>query len=353
MLMNKDVLTEDINIKEIIPLISPKDLKQKLSLNEKQKEIVYATRETIKNILTGQDPRKLAIVGPCSIHDPKAAIEYAQLLNDLRLRFEDKLYIVMRVYFEKPRTVIGWKGLINDPDLDGSCDMPKGLFLARKLLLDIIDLGLPTATEILDPISPQYIADLLSWVSIGARTTESQTHREMASGLSMPVGFKNSTDGSLEVAISALEAAKYQHSFIGIDNDGNTVIVRTKGNPWGHIILRGGKLTPNYQSEFVEKAVSELEKKGLLSSIVIDCSHANSNKKPENQIMVMESIIEQINRGNKHIIGFMIESNLQSGSQKIPQDLSHLKYGVSVTDACISWEETVKILQNFYSNFII
>lgn len=351
--MNKDVLTEDINIKEIIPLISPKDLKQKLSLNEKQKEIVYATRETIKNILTGQDPRKLAIVGPCSIHDPKAAIEYAQLLNDLRLRFEDKLYIVMRVYFEKPRTVIGWKGLINDPDLDGSCDMPKGLFLARKLLLDIIDLGLPTATEILDPISPQYIADLLSWVSIGARTTESQTHREMASGLSMPVGFKNSTDGSLEVAISALEAAKYQHSFIGIDNDGNTVIVRTKGNPWGHIILRGGKLTPNYQSEFVEKAVSELEKKGLLSSIVIDCSHANSNKKPENQIMVMESIIEQINRGNKHIIGFMIESNLQSGSQKIPQDLSHLKYGVSVTDACISWEETVKILQNFYSNFII
>jgi len=349
--MNKDVLTEDINIKEIIPLISPKDLKQKLSLNEKQKEIVYATRETIKNILTGQDPRKLAIVGPCSIHDPKAAKEYARLLNDLRLKFEDKLYIVMRVYFEKPRTVIGWKGLINDPDLDGSCDMPKGLFLARKLLLDIIDLGLPTATEILDPISPQYIADLLSWVSIGARTTESQTHREMASGLSMPVGFKNSTDGSFEVAISALEAAKYQHSFIGIDNDGNTVIVRTKGNPWGHIILRGGKLTPNYQSEFVEKAVSELEKKGLLSSIVIDCSHANSNKKPENQIMVMESIIEQINRGNKHIIGFMIESNLQSGSQKIPQDLSQLKYGISVTDACISWEETAKILQNFYTKF--
>ncbi|MFA5879686.1 MAG: 3-deoxy-7-phosphoheptulonate synthase, partial [Candidatus Margulisiibacteriota bacterium] len=303
----------------------------------------------IKNILAGLDPRKLAIIGPCSIHDPKAAIEYAKLLNNLHLRLQDKLYIVIRVYFEKPRTVIGWKGLINDPDLDGSCNMPKGLFLARKLLLDLVDLKIPTATEILDPISPQYIGDLLSWASIGARTTESQTHREMASGFSMPVGFKNSTDGSFEAAVSALEAAKNPHSFIGIDNEGNTAIVRTKGNPWGHIILRGGK-TPNYEPIFVEKAILKLKEKNLLASIMIDCSHANSNKKPENQAFVMKNIIEQINKGNKNIIGFMLESNLNAGSQKIPPDLNQLKYGVSVTDACISWQETEQIMQNFYDS---
>ncbi len=340
--------SENIHIKKITSLISPAELKKELPISEEQIKKVLLFRETIINIINGDDPRKLAIIGPCSIHDIKAAHEYAHLLKELSLKVQDKVFLVMRVYFEKPRTVIGWKGLINDPDMDNTCNMNKGLKIARKLLLDLTNLGVPTATEVLDPISPQYIADLLAWASIGARTTESQTHREMASGLSMPVGFKNNTNGGLDSAINALEAAKNEHTFIGIDEQGQNVVVSTTGNPWGHIILRGGKNSPNYEERFVKNAIDELKKAELPVAVMVDASHANSNKKPENQKIVINSIAEQIQSGNEQIIGFMLEGNLFTGNQKITSDLKSLKYGVSVTDACLGWQETQELILDFY-----
>ncbi|MGE4169678.1 MAG: 3-deoxy-7-phosphoheptulonate synthase [Candidatus Margulisiibacteriota bacterium] len=336
--------TQNLNIMEVTPLISPAELKSALPMTEKSNQTVIESRRVIANILDGTDPRFLVITGPCSIHDPEAALDYARRLVKLHQAFSDKLYIVMRVYFEKPRTIIGWKGLINDPNLDGSCDMPKGLHIARDLLLKITEMGLPTATEVLDTISPQYLSDLVAWASIGARTTESQTHREMASGLSMPVGFKNGTDGSLDVAIAAMQSALHPHSFIGINQDGRTSVIRTKGNPQGHVILRGGKKAPNYSETSISEAVSALQKEGLNPRLLVDCSHANSNKKHENQAEVLRSVLAQVRGGNRNIMGIMLESNLVEGSQKIPDNLTELKYGVSVTDACIGWETTEKLL---------
>ena len=339
----------NVNIDAIVPLISPRELKDELPMTDEAYRTVYDGRVTLQRILSGEDKRFLMIVGPCSIHDPNAALDYAQRLKELRDRYIDRIYIVMRVYFEKPRTTIGWKGLINDPDMDGSCDMTKGLKLARQLLLKINGLGLPAATEVLDPISPQYMSGLMSWASIGARTTESQTHREMASGLSMPVGFKNSTDGSVDVALAAMEAAKHPHSFIGIDQDGHTCIVRTKGNPWGHVILRGGHSAPNYHPENIQSAVKALKSKSLIDRVMVDCSHANSGKKQENQEHVLNTVIQQILDGNTNILGAMLESHLHSGSQSIPKDLSQLKYGISVTDECMGFSETERVIGDAYS----
>ncbi len=338
----------NVNIDALTPLISPRQLKDELPMTDEAYHTVYDGRVTLQKILSGADTRFLMIVGPCSIHDPNAALEYAQRLKELRDRYLDRIYIVMRVYFEKPRTTVGWKGLINDPDMDGSCDMTKGLKLARQLLLKINALGLPAATEVLDPISPQYMSGLMSWASIGARTTESQTHREMASGLSMPVGFKNSTDGSVDVALAAMQSAKHPHSFIGIDQDGHTCIVRTKGNPWGHVILRGGHDAPNYHPENIQSAVKALHVKSLIDRVMVDCSHANSGKKQENQEFVLDSVVQQILAGNTHILGAMFESNIHAGSQSIPKDVSQLKYGVSVTDECMGFSETARVIDATY-----
>jgi 3-deoxy-7-phosphoheptulonate synthase len=302
----------------------------------------------IGRIIKKEDPRVLAIVGPCSIHDPVAALDYARRLAELRKKILDKVYLVMRVYFEKPRTVLGWRGLIFDPGLDGSADIPRGLREARRLLLTINEMGLPAGSEILDPIVPQYITDLLAWASIGARTTESQTHREMASGLSMPVGFKNGTDGSLESALNAMTSSLNPHSFIGIDQEGMTSILRTKGNDMIHLILRGGKMGPNYYEENVERAEEMLKRAGLPEAIVVDCSHMNSGKNHSRQARVFHAFLNQRSRGRKSLIGFMLESNLFEGNQEIPKDLSNLKYGVSITDACIGWEETEKLLLEAY-----
>lgn len=336
--------THNIHIEQISPLISPMDLKGKLPGNPYLYEQIARNRQVIKDILTGKDSRLLAIVGPCSIHDTAAAMDYAHRLKALSKKVESRLFVIMRVYFEKPRTTIGWKGLINDPDLNDTRDMSKGLHVARKLLIDIAELDLPIATEVLDPITPQYISDLISWASIGARTTESQTHREMASGLSMPVGFKNGTDGDIGVAIAAMQSAQNPHSFIGIDDHGKTAIIRTKGNMEGHVILRGGRNAPNYDAQTIRTVVDALQKVHLNSHIVIDCSHANSSKDYQNQPVVLKNILEQRQKGNNHIIGFMLESNIAEGSQKIPSNLSELKYGVSVTDACIGWESTESLL---------
>ena len=338
----------NLNIDELFPLISPQDLKDSLPVSEKAGETVFESRQTLRNLLLREDDRFLVIVGPCSIHDVDSAMEYAKRLLQLKSELSDRLFIVMRVYFEKPRTTIGWKGLINDPDLDGSCDMNKGLSMARKLLLDINSLGLPIATEVLDPISPQYLSGLLTWASVGARTTESQTHREMASGLSMPIGFKNNTDGSMEVAVHAMQSAYQPHNFIGINQDGRTCIVRTKGNHDCHIILRGGSKSTNYSPEHIEEAVKMLEKRELCQRVLVDCSHANSGKKFERQEIVLENVVDQVVSGNKNILGVMLESNLHEGNQSIPADLSQLKYGVSVTDACIGWESTEKLLKEVY-----
>lgn len=334
----------NLNIETLLPLISPNELKALLPFSPAAETTVLNGRNELIDVLSGKDSRFLVITGPCSIHDPNAALEYANRLASLREKLGDKLLIIMRVYFEKPRTTIGWKGMINDPDMDGSCHVEKGLKLARQLLLKINELGIPTATEVLDPISPQYISELITWASIGARTTESQTHREMASGLSMPVGFKNSTDGSVDVACAAMEAAKNPHSFIGIDQDGHTSVVRTKGNSWGHVILRGGHSSPNYHPESIKAAVEQLQKKSMLDRILVDCSHANSDKKQENQGNVLGSVVEQVSKGNKNILGVMLESNLKAGNQKIPADLSQLKYGISVTDECMDWDTTVELL---------
>ncbi|UCE53541.1 MAG: 3-deoxy-7-phosphoheptulonate synthase [Desulfobacterales bacterium] len=335
--------TDDVRVKGYIPLVKPKRLKQEIPISSKAIEALVSGRESIEKILLKEDQRLLVIVGPCSIHDEKAALEYAAKLNILRKEVEDTLFVVMRVYFEKPRTIVGWKGLINDPCLDGTCDMLLGLRKARSLLLQIAELGLPVATEMLDPITPQYVADLVSWSAIGARTTESQTHREMASGLSMPVGFKNSPDGNLSSAINALIAARVPQSFLGIDQDGKTCVVKTAGNPWGHIVLRGGQ-RPNYDPISLEEARLKLIEKDLPEAIMVDCSHANSMKKYQGQAVVWKNVINQYISGNESLIGLMLESNLYEGSQKFSDDVAFLKYGVSITDECISWETTEQLL---------
>ena len=335
--------TSDLRVKEYVALMTPKSLKEELPITTEANDTVAASREAICNILNREDKRLLVIAGPCSIHDEKAALEYAQRLRDLRDRVSDTLYIVMRVYFEKPRTTIGWKGLINDPNLDGTCDMVAGLRKARQLLLDIIDMGVPTATEMLEPITPQYVDDLVSWSAIGARTTESQTHREMASGLSMPVGFKNSTDGNLASAINAMVAARAPQSFLGIDQAGRTCVVKTTGNELGHVVLRGGK-RPNYDPISIEQTRLSLIEKGLPEAIVVDCSHANSMKKYQGQAIVWKNVVDQVISGSEALVGLMLESNLFQGNQKFSRDLSELKYGVSITDECISWETTEQLV---------
>jgi len=337
---------DNINILSQDVLITPRDLKKELPLSDTARKTITDGRITIQNILDRKDHRLLVVVGPCSIHDVDAAKDYAARLKKLADEVSDTLFIVMRVYFEKPRTTTGWKGLINDPYMNDSFKIAEGLHVGRKLLLDIAEMGLPTATEALDPISPQYMQDLIAWSAIGARTTESQTHREMASGLSSAVGFKNGTDGSLTVAINALKSVASPHRFLGINSDGSVAIVTTAGNPYAHVVLRGGDGKPNYDSVSVSLAEQELEKAGIASNIMVDCSHANSNKNHELQPLVMENVTNQILEGNKSIIGLMIESNLKPGNQKIPEDLKDLEYGVSITDACIGWEATEETLRD-------
>jgi 3-deoxy-7-phosphoheptulonate synthase len=337
--------TQDLRVKEIVRLIEPAALKGALPITEAAGKTVFQSREAVKNILHQKDPRLLVVVGPCSIHDEKGALEYAEKLNVLRKELAGQMEIVMRVYFEKPRTTIGWKGLINDPHLDNSQDIESGLKIARRLLLDITGMGLPAGTEFLDPIIPQYIADLITWSAIGARTTESQTHRELASGLSMPVGFKNATDGSLQIAIDAMTSARTPHSFLGIDQDGFTSVVRTIGNNDGHIVLRGGRLQTNYDAKSIQEAEMKLAQAGLPAVLMVDCSHANSGKQPARQEDVWRSIIQQRVSGTRSLAGAMIESNLCEGSQAIPKNLSELRYGISITDACISWETTERMLR--------
>ncbi|MWP62164.1 3-deoxy-7-phosphoheptulonate synthase [Gilliamella sp. Pas-s25] len=341
--MLKDTLN-NVRIRDEHMLITPEEIKQLYPLSEDLKNQIASSRQTVVDILERRDHRLLIVCGPCSIHDPIAALEYAHKLKKLSDEVKDHLFIVMRVYFEKPRTTVGWKGLINDPHMDSSFDIEHGLKKARKLLLDIAEIGLPIATEALDPNTPQYIADLISWSAIGARTTESQTHREMASGLSMPVGFKNGTDGSLDVAINAMKSASMPHRFVGINQQGQVTVLQTVGNPHGHVILRGGK-SPNFDAENVALCEIQMQKAGLLPNLMIDCSHANSNKDYRNQPIVANSIIEQIKHGNNSIIGVMIESNLFEGNQSSEQPPEDFKYGVSVTDACINWEETDTLLR--------
>jgi 3-deoxy-7-phosphoheptulonate synthase len=348
-IMESNVLG-DTNINYSKILITPKELKEKLPLSPDLEQRILDYRKQIQAILDFQDDRKFIVVGPCSIHDPVAAEEYARKLKGLADRVAGKLLLIMRVYFEKPRTTVGWKGLINDPDMDESFDVEKGLCAGRNLLLKITEIGLPTATEALDPIVPQYLDELISWAAIGARTTESQTHREMASGLSMPVGFKNGTDGSVKVALNALQSAKQPHNFLGIDKFGRVSVFQTRGNAYGHIILRGGEGKPNYDPVSVQQAEAELKKAGLPSRITIDCSHGNSNKDYRLQPIVFESAIQQIVNGNNSIVGMMLESNLNAGGQSIPADLKELKYGVSVTDKCIDWAETERIILAAYEN---
>lgn len=338
----------DANISSIKPLVTPEILKEEFPVNDTLKEQIISYRKEVRDILEKKDKRMLAIVGPCSIHDPEAAMEYARKLVDLRERYKENLCIIMRVYFEKPRTALGWRGLILDPDLDGSYKLEKGLRQARKLLLDINSLGLPCGSEILDPIVPQYISDLISWAAIGARTTESQTHRELTSGLSMPVGFKNGTDGSMDVAINGIKSAQHPHSFIGIDRKGQTCVLSTAGNKTGHPILRGGKHGPNYYEEIIEDTEEILLKEGLQPALMIDCSHENSGKKYFRQERVINSIMDQRRRGRNSIVGFMLESNLHEGNQAIPEDKSQLSYGISITDACISFETTSELLYSTY-----
>ena len=314
-------------------------------MTEASNHTVAESRDVVRAIIEGRDPRMLAVVGPCSIHDPEAAYEYAKGLKALHDELNEQLYIVMRVYFEKPRTKLGWRGLILDPHLDGSNAIEQGLTQARKVLLGITGIGLPAGSEMLDPIVPQYIDDLVTWASIGARTTESQTHRDMASGLSMPVGFKNGTDGDIRTAVNALSAAQAPHSFIGIDQAGRTSVLHTTGNPHGHVILRGGKSGPNYHDEAVEDALAICADQGLSGKIVVDCSHGNSRKEPARQPRVLRSVVRQRVEGNASIIGFMLESNIHEGRQN-PAPPSELSYGVSITDACMSLETSAKVLRD-------
>ena len=339
-------LVYNVNVAAQDVLLTPAMVKQFLPLTERAEETVLRGRNTVERILDRQDHRLMVVVGPCSIHDPIAAMDYARRLKRLADEVSDTLYVVMRVYFEKPRTTTGWKGLINDPHMNDSFDIGEGLRRARKVLLDINELGLPAGTEALDPISPQYLGDLVTWSAIGARTTESQTHREMASGLSTPVGFKNGTDGGLQVAVNALLSVSSPHSFLGINQAGQVAVIRTRGNRYGHIVLRGGSKGPNYDSVTMSLVEKELAKHKLPRNIVVDCSHANSNKDPSLQPLVLHDVAHQVIEGNQSIVGVMLESNIHAGSQSIPADLEQLKYGVSVTDACIDWATTEKLLRD-------
>lgn len=335
----------NVNIAGSESLITPAEMKKKIPVPDAVLNHVILSREVVKNILDDRDDRLFVIVGPCSIHDPKAALEYAENLKKLSDSVADKLVLIMRVYFEKPRTTVGWKGLINDPRLDDSFHIEEGLKIARDLLIQFNQMGLPCATEALDPISPQYLAELITWSAIGARTTESQTHREMASGLSMPVGFKNGTDGGIHVALNALKSAQSPHHFLGINQDGKISKFSTRGNPYGHLVLRGGSgkgesPRPNYDKVSIQNCLEQLKKENLRQKIVVDCSHDNSVKDHLKQPAVLENCLQQICDGNKAIAGFMIESNLCAGNQSIPTDLKQLKYGVSVTDKCVDWETT-------------
>ncbi|MEY4515899.1 MAG: hypothetical protein RL180_245 [Pseudomonadota bacterium] len=339
---------DDLNIASIQTLITPAQLKADMPLSQAAHDTVLNGRNTVRNILDGNDPRLFVVIGPCSIHDITAAHEYAERLKVLAEQVKDTLFIVMRVYFEKPRTTVGWKGLINDPDMNDSFDIEKGLHMGRRLLLDLNEMGLPCATEALDPNSPQYLQDLISWSAIGARTTESQTHREMSSGLSSPVGFKNGTDGGLTVAVNAMQAVQSGHSFLGLNADGQVAIIRTQGNPYGHVVLRGGNGKPNYDASAVAQTEAALAKAKVSGKIMIDASHANSNKDPYLQPLVLENVTQQILDGNQSIVGLMVESHLKGGRQDIPANLCDLEYGQSVTDGCIDWDTTATTLLNMH-----
>lgn len=336
--------TDNLNVKSFTSITSPENIKQVFPLSEKNAEFVLCSRQQIKDILYHRDRRMMVVVGPCSIHDPKAALEYADRLAQLKSEVEDQLCLVMRVYFEKPRTTVGWKGLINDPELNGTHPISKGLGLARQLLCRINDRGIPVANEVLDPFAPHFLADLISWGAIGARTTESQIHREMASGLSFPVGFKNSTDGNINIALDAISAAGHPHSFMGINRKGTISIIETTGNPDAHIVLRGGNNKPNYYPEDIQKIETLMEKAGRIPAIMVDCSHGNSLKDPERQQEVLTQIVDQVVQGSRSIRALMIESNLNAGNQPIPNDDSQLRHGVSITDACLDWGATRQML---------
>lgn len=337
---------ENLNVASQEALITPEALKEKMPLSDKAAATVADGRQAIYDIMDGKDHRLFVVIGPCSIHDVDAAMDYAHRLKALADEVSDTILLVMRVYFEKPRTTVGWKGLINDPYLNDTFNIEEGLHIGRRLLLDINELGLPTATEALDPISPQYLQDTIAWSAIGARTTESQTHREMSSGLSMAIGFKNGTDGSLDVTVNAMKSASHPHSFLGIDQQGKVAIIRTKGNDYGHAVLRGGGGKPNYDSVSVALCEQALEKAKLRKSIMIDCSHANSNKDPAIQPLVMQDVTHQILEGNTSIQSLMVESHINWGNQSIPDNLEDLQYGVSITDACIDWETTKKAVRD-------
>ncbi|WP_306477456.1 3-deoxy-7-phosphoheptulonate synthase [Methyloversatilis sp.] len=343
--MDSDSSIEDGRIESFGVMAAPVDIKNDLPLSAAAAHSVNDGRAAVRGVLERSDPRLLVVVGPCSMHDPVACMEYARRLHGLAAELAGSLLLVMRVYFEKPRTTTGWKGYINDPFMDDSFRIEEGMRRARRFLLDVAELGLPAATEALDPISPQYLGDLVSWTAIGARTSESQTHREMASGLSTPVGFKNATDGDVDAAINAIISASRPHSFLGISRYGRSSIIRTRGNPHGHLVLRGGAGRPNYDSVSVKLAEQSLIRAALPPNIVVDCSHANSFKKPEMQPLVLADVAAQIRDGNCSIVGVMIESHLEAGNQPIPKDLSQLRHGCSVTDACVDWATTERILR--------
>lgn len=334
---------QDVNVRSALSLVSPDDLKARFPVTEQSAKTVIRDREILKQVLAGEDDRLVIIAGPCSIHDTNAAMDYAQRLAKLAKQVEERMLVIMRVYFEKPRTTTGWKGLIYDPDLNDTFEMERGISIARELLIKINELGLSTATEFLDPFVPQYIADLISWAAIGARTTESQTHRQMASGLSMPVGFKNSTTGDLQIAINAMLSSRAPHAFLGIDGEGRACVINTKGNPWGHAILRGGDGMKNFDPTSIANASALLEQNNLSPALMIDCSHANCDKQFEKEAEVWKSVIQQRAEGNSNIFGLMLESNIDEGAQKLTDDLSALKYGVSITDQCVGWEETEEL----------
>ncbi len=338
--------TENLNVTAFDVMPSPDEIHARVPSNERVERCVLQARRTLEAILDGRDRRLFVVVGPCSIHDPGAGLDYARRLRGLAAEISETLYVVMRVYFEKPRTSVGWKGFINDPHMDDSFRIDEGMERARRFLLDVNEVGLPAGTEALDPIAPQYYGDLISWTAIGARTSESQTHREMSSGLSTPVGFKNGTDGDLDAAVNAILAAGRAHSFLGINGQGRSTIVRTRGNRYGHLVLRGGGGRPNFDTVSISLAEQALAKAGLPQNIVVDCSHANSWKKPEMQPLVMRDVVHQIREGNRSVVGLMVESFIEPGNQPIPEDLSKLRYGCSVTDACIGWDTTVEMLRS-------
>ena len=341
-LFNVNVISSDL-------LATPEEVKRRLPVTQRAATTVMSSREVVRNILERRDPRLFVVVGPCSIHDVTAAREYAQRLKALSERVASTLFLVMRVYFEKPRTTVGWKGLINDPDMDDSFHIEKGIFLARELLLHVAELGLPAGSEALDPIMPQYLSELITWTAIGARTTESQTHREMASGLSTPVGFKNGTDGNLGTSINALQSVRRPHHFLGITQQGQSAVFRTRGNAHAHLVLRGGGGRVNYDAVSIAVAERELTAAGLPATLVVDCSHGNSNKDPNLQPLVAENLVTQICDGNRSIVGMMLESHLKAGNQPIPKDLTQLEYGKSVTDPCIDWETTEALLLRMHA----